>query len=77
MNEQDRFDGQYRRPRPHFSDEKADVRPTVDRSQLLTGGAMLLGLALLLIVALAVIPLKSDLCRPTTALNWAIGKLTP
>lgn len=52
QNEQDRFDGQYRRPKPHFSDEKADVRPTIDRRQLLTGGAMLLGLALLLIVAL-------------------------
>lgn len=52
MNEQDRFDGQYRRPRPHFSDEKTDVRPTIDRRQLLTGGAMLLGLALMLIVAL-------------------------
>ena len=49
MNEQDRFDGQYRRPRPHFSDEKVEVRTTVDRRQLLTGGAMLLGLALLLI----------------------------
>ena len=53
MNEQDRFDGAYRRPRPHFSDEKVEVRATVDRRQLLTGGAMLLGLALLLIVALA------------------------
>ena len=52
MNDMDRFDGQYRRPQPHFSDEKADIRPTVDRRQLLTGGAMLLGLALLLIVAL-------------------------
>jgi len=52
MNEQDRFNAQYRRPRPHFSDEKVEVRPTIDRRQLLTGGAMLLGLALLLIVAL-------------------------
>lgn len=52
MNDMDRFDGQYRRPRPHFSDEKADIRPTIDRRQLLTGGAMLLGMALLLIVAL-------------------------
>ncbi len=51
MNEQD-FNGQYRRPRPHFSDEKVEIRPTVDRRQLLTGTAMLLGLALLLIVAL-------------------------
>lgn len=53
MNEQDRFNEQYRRPRLHFSDEKVEVRPTIDRRQLLTGGAMLLGLALLLIVALA------------------------
>ena len=52
MNEQDRFDGQYRRPRPHFSDEKSEIRPTVDRRQLLTGAAMLLGLTLLMIVAL-------------------------
>lgn len=52
MNDMDRFDGQYRRPRPHFSDEKVEIRPTVDRRQLLTGGAMLLGLAMLLIVAL-------------------------
>ncbi len=51
MNDQE-FDGQYRRPRPHFSDEKVEIRPTVDRRQLLTGGAMLLGMALLLIVAL-------------------------
>ena len=53
MNEQDRFNGQYRRPRPHFSDEKTPVQPTIDRKQLLTGGAMLLGLTLLMIVALA------------------------
>lgn len=53
MNDLDRWDGQYRRPRPHFSDEKAEIRPTVDRRQLLTGGAMLLGLALLMVVALA------------------------
>jgi len=53
MNEQDRWNGQYRRPRPHFTDEKAEIRPTVDRRQLLTGAAMLLGLTLLMIVALA------------------------
>ena len=52
MNDIDRFDGQYRRPRPHFTDEPLTVRPTVDRRQLLTGGAMLLGIALLLVVAL-------------------------
>ena len=52
MNDIDRFDGQYRRPRPHFSDEKADIRPTVDRRQLLTGSAMRVGLALLLFTAL-------------------------
>ncbi len=52
MNEQDRWNGQYRRPRPHFSDEKAEIRPTIDRRQLLTGAAMLLGLTLLMIVAL-------------------------
>ena len=52
MNDIDRFDGQYRRPRPHFSAEETTIRPTVDRRQLLTGGAMLMGMALLLIVAL-------------------------
>lgn len=52
MNDIDRFDGQYRRPRPHFSTEETTIRPTVDRRQLLTGGAMLMGMALLLIVAL-------------------------
>lgn len=52
MNDQDRYNAKYRRPRPHFSDEKVEIRPTIDRRQLLTGGAMLLGLALLLIVAL-------------------------
>ncbi len=52
MTDQERFDGQYRRPRPHFSDEKTEIRPTVDRRQLLTGGAMLLGMALLLVAAL-------------------------
>ena len=52
MNDMDRFDGQYRRPKPHFSDEKTDIRPTVDRRQLLTGSAMLLGMALLLFTAL-------------------------
>ena len=51
MNDMDRFDGQYRRPRPHLNDAN-DIRPTVDRRQLLTGGAMLAGMALLLIVAL-------------------------
>ena len=53
MNDIDRFDGQYRRPKPHLSDEPANIRPTVDRRQLLTGAAMLLGLTLLMIVALA------------------------
>ena len=67
MNEQDRFDGQYRRPRPHFSDEKAEIRPTVDRRQLLTGGAMLLGLALLLIVALVPKRAVDDMAQPQTA----------
>jgi len=52
MNDIDRFDGQYRRPKPHFSDEKAEIRPTVDRRQLLTGSAMLVGMALLLFTAL-------------------------
>jgi len=52
MNDIDRFDGQYRRPRPHFSAEETTIRPTVDRRQLLTGGALLMGMALLLIVAL-------------------------
>ena len=52
MNEKDRWEGQYRRPRPHLAMEPNTVRPTIDRRQLLSGTAMLLGLALLLIVAL-------------------------
>lgn len=52
QNNQNEQNGQYRRPRPHFSDEKVEVKPTVDRRQLLTGCAMLLGLAVLLIVGL-------------------------
>ena len=52
MNEQDRWNGQYRRPHPHFTMEENTIRPTIDRRQLLSGTAMLLGLALLLIVAL-------------------------
>lgn len=67
MNEQDRFDGQYRRPQPHFSDEKVEIRPTIDRRQLLTGGAMLLGLALLLIVALAPKSTVDDSVQPEAA----------
>ena len=52
MNEKDRWEGQYRRPRPHLAMEPNTVRPTIDRRQLLSGTAMLLGLMLLLIVAL-------------------------
>lgn len=50
MNDQNE---QYRRPKLHFSDEKTDVRPTIDRRQLLSGCAMLTALAVLLIVGLA------------------------
>ena len=67
MNDLDRWDGQYRRPRPHFSDEKAEIRPTIDRKQLLTGGAMLLGLALLMIVALAPKSTVDDTAMPDAA----------
>lgn len=67
MNDMDRFNEQYRRPKPHFSDEKAEIRPTVDRRQLLTGGAMLLGLALLLIVALVPKRTVDDTTLPETA----------
>lgn len=75
MNEQDRFNAQYRRPQPHFSDEKADVRPTVDRRQLLTGGAMLLGLAMLMIIAL--VPKSTvDDTLPETAQVRADAQMT-
>lgn len=67
MNDMDRWNGQYRRPQPHFSDEKNQIRPTVDRRQLLTGGAMLLGLALLMIVALAPKSTADDAAMPDTA----------
>jgi len=52
MNNRNDPHGPYRRPQPHFSDEKLDVRPTIDRRQLLSGSAMLLGLALLMILGL-------------------------
>ena len=67
MNEQDRFNEQYRRPRPHFSDEKIEVRPTIDRRQLLTGGAMLLGLTMLMVVALAPKSTVDDAAMPDAA----------
>ena len=51
MNDLDNWDGQYRRPRPHLFDDKTDVKATVDRRSLLTGGAMLAGLALLMALA--------------------------
>ncbi len=43
---------QYRRPKPHFSAEDPAIRPTIDRRQLLTGCAMLLGLTMLMILGL-------------------------
>ena len=67
MNDMDRFNGQYRRPQPHFSDEKVEIRPTVDRRQLLTGSAMLLGLAMLMIVALTPKRTVDDTALPQTA----------
>lgn len=67
MNDIDHFNGQYRRPKPHFSDEKVEIRPTVDRRQLLSGGAMLLGLALLLIVALVPKSTVDDALPPEAA----------
>ncbi len=42
---------QYRRPKPHFSPEEP-IRPTIDRKQLLSGCAMLLGLTALLLLGL-------------------------
>ncbi len=52
MNDLDKWNGQYRRPKPHFTLEEPAVRPTVDRRQLVTGSAMLCSLALLLVMAL-------------------------
>ena len=48
MHDLDQWNGQYRRPRPHFSTDEAVIRPTIDRRQLLRGCAMLAGMALLL-----------------------------
>lgn len=67
MNDMDRFNQQYRRPKPHFSDEKAEIRPTIDRRQLLTGSAMLAGLMLLLIVALVPKSTVDDSVPPEAA----------
>jgi len=53
----------YRRPRPHFTADPKEIRPAVDRRQLLMGSALLMGLALLMI--LAMIPLRtSDSSEP-------------
>lgn len=58
---------QYRRPQSHLPDEKIDVRPTIDRRQLLTGSAMLLGLAMLMILALTPLRAKAPDAEPDTA----------
>ena len=67
MNDLDRFNGQYRRPRPHLTEDNMQIRPTIDRSQLLTGGAMLAGLALLMAVALAPKSAMDDAVLPDAA----------
>lgn len=56
---------QYRRPRPHFTAEETEIRPTIDRHQLLTGSAMLLGIALLMV--LAMIPRSAEAPGPEDA----------
>ncbi len=61
MNDQN---GQYRRPRPHFTPEET-MQPTITRRQLLTGSALMLGLALLMI--LAMIPLRTNSPAETEA----------
>lgn len=48
----DETNNQYRRAQHHPDDQPIDVRPTVDRRQLLRGSAMLLGLAMLMILGL-------------------------
>ena len=53
MNEQNEQNEQYRRPQHHEPDELIDVKPTVDRRQLLQGSAMLFALAMLMILGLA------------------------
>ncbi len=54
MNDLDKWDGQYRRPQPHFTAEKVEVRPTIDRRRLFTGLGMLCGMALILALAMPV-----------------------
>lgn len=51
MNDLDKWDGQYRRPVPHFTEETA-VRPTVDRRKVLTGSGILAAFALLMALVL-------------------------
>ena len=53
MNEQNEQNEQYHRPQHHEPDELIDVKPTVDRRQLLQGSAMLFALAMLMILGLA------------------------
>lgn len=55
---------QYRRPRPHFTTDSDEIRPTIDRRQLLTGSAMLLGVALLMLLAL--VPRSASAPGPET-----------
>ena len=58
----------YRRPRLHFSDEKQPHTPSVSSRSLLTGSAMLLGLALLMV--LAMIPLRASEEDAAQAANY-------
>lgn len=57
MRNQRRPDGQYRRPGIHFSDRPQSRLPGTGPHSLLTGSAILLGVAL--IMALAMIPLRT------------------
>ncbi len=53
MNDFDKWNGQYRRPQPHFTAEEksSGIRPTIDRRRLITGSAMLGAMALVLTLA--------------------------
>lgn len=67
MSHFDNPNNQYRRPQSHLPDEQIDIRPTVDRRQLLTGSAVLLGLALLMILALTPLRASAPASEPDAA----------
>lgn len=66
MNDFDNMDGQYRRPRSHLPVE-GEARPTVTRRQLLSGCALLMAMAVLLVVGLTPRTARAPEAEPPAA----------